>query len=194
MWRRLTAITPVTVPIYWYSVIGERGALGTAKWGFTPVANTRSDGRNRKKSEDVSMRVKSRAIVYVIGFALLFATTSMSAQSTTATLQGTVIDQTGAVVPNAEIKITNTATNLIRTTKTDSTGSYLVPALPIGTYNIEVTASGLGKQIVTGLVLDVGRTVSQNLTLKPAAVQETISITGEAPVVESTTMTVGQVV
>jgi hypothetical protein len=139
------------------------------------------------------MRVKSRAIVYLIGIALILATTTMVGQSTTATLQGAVVDQTGAVIPSADVKVTNTATNLTRTTKTDSTGNYVVPALPIGSYNIEVTANGLGKQIANGLVLDVGRTVTQNFTLKPAAATETVTITSEAPVVESTTMTVGQV-
>ena len=140
------------------------------------------------------MRVTLRAILFCLVLTLAFAATTSFAQSTTATLQGTVTDQTGAVVPNADVKIVNPATNLVRSTKTDSTGNYLVPALPIGTYSIEVNASGLGRQVVTGLVLEVGRTVARNFTLKPAAVQETVSITGEAPVVESTTMTVGQVV
>ena len=140
------------------------------------------------------MRVVFCAKLFFLLFVLTFATSALLAQSTTATLQGTVVDQTGAVVPNANLKVINPATNLTRTTKTDSTGNYLVPALPIGSYNVEVQASGLGKQVVTGLVLEVGRTVARNFTLTPATVEETVSITGEAPVVESTTMTVGQVV
>ena len=140
------------------------------------------------------MRVSLRAFLFCLLLVLSFATAASFAQSTTATLQGTVTDQTGAVIPNAEVKATNPATNITRVTKTDSTGNYLLPALPIGTYNVEVQAAGLGRQVVTGLVLEVGRTVAQNFQLKPAAVQETVSISGEAPVVESTTMTVGQVV
>ena len=133
--------------------------------------------------------LKSAAMI-----ALLLAATMLLAQSTTTTVQGTVTDNTGAVVPNAEVKAVNTATNLTRVTKTDATGNYFLPALPAGSYSLEVTAPGMGKQLVRGLVLDVGRTVAQNFALKPAAVAETIEITGAAPVVESTTMTMGEVV
>ncbi len=138
------------------------------------------------------MRASFRVVVSIVAVALMFAT-PLVAQSTTATLQGTVVDNSGAVVPNADVKVTNSATNLTRTTKTDSTGAYLIPALPVGSYTVEVTAAGMGRQVASGLVLEVGRTVSQNFTLKPAAVAETVNITTEAPVLETTTMTVGQV-
>lgn len=126
---------------------------------------------------------------------LLLLTANIAlAQSTTAALLGTVTDQSGAVVTNAHVTAINQGTNLARATKTDSTGNYQIPALPIGTYRVEVQATGLGRNVVTGLTLEVGRTVVQNFTLKPASVEEIISITAEPPVVESTTMTVGKVV
>jgi hypothetical protein len=123
----------------------------------------------------------------------LLAATAAWAQST-ATLQGTVTDQTGAVVPNAQVKATNQATNLERTTTSDSSGNYLIPALPPGVYRVEARAPGLQVQTVSGLVLDVSRTVARNFSLKPATLEQAVTITGEAPVVESSTMTVGQVV
>ena len=88
------------------------------------------------------MRVTLRAI---LGICLVLSISSTVAwsQSTTATVQGTVMDSTGAVVPNADVKVTNTATGLTRTTKTVSAGSYLISALPIGSYNIEVQSSGM---------------------------------------------------
>lgn len=129
-----------------------------------------------------------------VAIALLLTATLVFAQSTTANLQGTVTDATGAVVPNADVRATNTATNLNRATKTDNSGNYLIPALPPGTYNVEVQAPGMGKQVLKGLVLDVGRTVAQSFSMKPASVAETIEITGAAPVIESTTMTMGEVV
>jgi Carboxypeptidase regulatory-like domain len=140
------------------------------------------------------MRVSLRAMLFCLLLALTFATPALFAQSTTATLQGTVTDQTGAVVPNAEVTATNQGTNVARTAKTGSTGDYLIPALPLGTYQVEVQASGMGRQVAKGLTLEVGRTVMRNFTLKPASVAETVEITSEAPVVESSTITVGMVV
>jgi Carboxypeptidase regulatory-like domain len=142
----------------------------------------------------MEMRVSLRAMLFCLLLALTFATPALFAQSTTATLQGTVTDQTGAVVPNATVTATNQGTNVTRTAKTGSTGDYLIPALPVGAYQVEVQASGMGRQIAKGLTLEVGRTVMRNFALKPASVAETIEITSEAPVVESTTITVGMVV
>jgi hypothetical protein len=140
-----------------------------------------------------SSRSASRFVAAVVVVFLLAATTAW-AQSTTATVQGIVTDQSGAVVPNAEVTATNQFTNVARATKTDSTGNYLIPALPTGTYRIEVQAPSLGRQMVTGLTLQVGRTVAQNFVLRPASVEQTVSISAEPPVVETTTMTVGRVV
>src|SRR5512146_1516300 len=126
--------------------------------------------------------------------ATLLTTSLLLAQSTSVTIQGTVTDQTGAVIPGAQVTAINTATNITRVTKTDSTGNYLLASLPYGKYNIVVQVNGMGKQRAVGLLVDVGRTVAQNFKLKPASVAETVEITGEPPVIESTTMTVGEVV
>src|SRR5690242_7870777 len=126
--------------------------------------------------------------------ALLLAATVALAQSTNATLQGTVTDQTGAVVPNAQVTAINQGTNLTRSIKSDESGIYSLAALPPGTYRVVVEAPGLGKQEYNGLRLDVGRTVALNVTMKPASIEQSVTITGEAPVVESSTITVGKVV
>jgi hypothetical protein len=123
---------------------------------------------------------------------LLLAATSAFGQSA-ATLTGTVADQQGAVIPNAQVVATNQDTNLRRTTTTDATGNYRIPFLPAGIYRVAVEAPGLQHQMITDVRLDVSRTVAQNFTLKPATVSEAITITGEAPAVERTTMTVGTV-
>lgn len=123
---------------------------------------------------------------------LLLAAISAFGQSA-ATLTGTVTDQQGAVIPNAQVAATNQDTNLRRTTTTDSTGNYRIPFLPAGTYRVAVEAPGLQHQLITDVRLDVSRTVAQDFSLKPATVSEAITITGEAPTVERTTMTVGTV-
>ena len=68
---------------------------------------------------------------------------------------GLVTDATGSVVPNATVKITQQETNVARTVSTDSTGTYLVPTLNVGTYTIEVTASGFKTFRRTDVVLNV---------------------------------------
>jgi hypothetical protein len=131
--------------------------------------------------------------VYLLFLLLIAFCGAALAQSTLGTIQGTVTDNSGAVVTNATVTVTNTNTNFSRSVTTDATGNYSLAQLPLGPYRIEVQSSGMGKQLVNNLVLEVGRTVNQNFSLKPAQVEQTIEITGEAPVIESTTMAVGQV-
>ncbi|MGZ4823110.1 MAG: carboxypeptidase-like regulatory domain-containing protein, partial [Terriglobales bacterium] len=82
----------------------------------------------------------------LLAVVLLVAATAF-AQST-ATLQGTVTDESGAVVPNARVTAVNQETNLQRSTVTDTTGNYLIPTLPVGTYRVEVETSGMQRQLV----------------------------------------------
>jgi hypothetical protein len=116
------------------------------------------------------------------------------AQNTTGTLQGTVTDQSGAAVPNANITIQNPATGLERTIKTDAAGIYLVPSLPLGSYVVQVTASGLQSQKATGVQIAVATATAQNFSLKVASGTETVEVTGEAPVIESTTSAVSSTI
>jgi len=108
-------------------------------------------------------------------------------------VQGQITDQTGAVVSGATISVTNTDTAVTQTTKTDASGNYQVPGLPVGTYNVDVQASGLERQIAKGLVLQVNRSTVQNFQLKVAQANEVVTVEGEVPLIESSTMTVGQV-
>ncbi len=133
----------------------------------------------------------ARRMAALLAVALL---SSLALAQSTARLQGTVSDQSGAVLPGARVKAINVGTNVERTTETDSSGFYSLPSLPIGTYRVEVEARGMGKQTITGLVLEVGRIVSQDFTVKPATLEQSVTINAEAPVVDTTTITVGQVV
>src|SRR5438105_8439090 len=105
---------------------------------------------------------------------LLF-TTAVFAQST-ATLQGTVVDATGASVPNATVSVRNQNTGEERTTQSDAAGAYVVASLPVGTYRIEAKAPGMQTTVANDLVLEVGASVRQDFNLKVAATSETIEI------------------
>src|SRR5262245_39675265 len=124
---------------------------------------------------------------------LLFFSISALAQST-ATLQGTVTDQSGAVVTSARVIVRNQATGLERTVQTDNSGNYQVAALPVGTYRMEIQGQGFTPQVVTDLTLEVSRIVVQNFQLKVGDVAQQVSVTADSQTVETTTMTVGQVI
>src|SRR5664280_1237153 len=70
---------------------------------------------------------------------------------TTATLLGSAVDATGAVIPGTRITVRNTGTNAVRETTTDGNGNYIVPQLPIGTYSATATVQGFETKVVTDL-------------------------------------------
>jgi hypothetical protein len=123
---------------------------------------------------------------------LVFAASAFS--QTTAKILGTVSDQSGAAVVGATVTIKSTASSIERTTQTNSTGAYEVPALPPGTYNVQVQMAGFETQLAKGLQLEVSNNAVQNFGLKVANTTEVVTVEGTAPVIEATTMTVGQTI
>src|SRR5258708_5234412 len=107
------------------------------------------------------------AFVCALAVCLLFISAGY-AQST-ATIQGTVLDATGASVPGATVTVRNQNTGEERITQTDAVGGYVVPSLPVGTYRVEVKAPGLQTTVASNLELEVGALVRQAFTLQVAA-------------------------
>ncbi len=129
-------------------------------------------------------------------FALFFSVScglTVFGQSTT-TLQGTVSDPQGAVMPNARVLLKNQTTGLERTTQTDSEGNYQVASLPPGLYRVEVQASGFQTQVLNNLNLEVARTITQNFQLVVGGIEQQVSIVSDAPVIENSTTSVGTVI
>ena len=130
-------------------------------------------------------------ILIVVGLAL--AASTARAQST-ASLQGTVADSSGAVVPNAKVVVRETSTGVTRTVTTGASGSYQIPALAPGHYDVEVSASGFASTKTQGVVLRVSSTVTTDVTLTVSNAQQTVQVNAQAPVVDETGISVGQVV
>src|SRR5271169_1745123 len=106
----------------------------------------------------------------ITGYALTLSLCSEPALAqSTAALQGTVTDSSGAVVPGAKIIVRNQGTAQERTVESDSAGVYVVPSLPVGLYRVSVTASGMQSVAVTNVLLEVGQTVGQNFSLRVAS-------------------------
>src|SRR5215813_8399307 len=99
----------------------------------------------------------------------------------------------GSVVPGAKVIARNQATSVERTTQTDGDGNYQMSALPVGTYTIEVQAQGFKTELVQNFAVEVGRTISRNFQLRVSTISKNITVTTEAPVIESATTSVGTV-
>ncbi len=125
--------------------------------------------------------------------AALLATSSALAQST-ATLQGTVTDSKGAVLPNATVVVRNRNTSTERTTQTDSDGNYQVAALPVGVYTVEVRVEGFKTQVADQVRLEVAKTAVQNFQMDVGAISEQVLVSSDVPVIETATTSVGTVI
>src|SRR5258706_11849363 len=110
------------------------------------------------------------AIVCLTG-ANLFAQATASA-----TLQGTVMDKSQAVIPNAEVKITNKETGLVRSATTGGTGNYRFELLPPGIYEVRVSVKGFATAAYEKVELAVGRTTTVDASLSPSQQAEVVTV------------------
>jgi outer membrane receptor protein involved in Fe transport len=115
------------------------------------------------------------------------------AQETTARISGQVADQNGAIVNKAEITLTNVATREERKAESDDNGYYSLPLIPPGVYDLSVRVQGFKEYLSKGLELSVNDRKTINITLEPGSISESILVTGETPLIQ-TTPTVGDVV
>ena len=123
----------------------------------------------------------------------LLLSSPVLAQST-ATIQGTVTDSKGAVIPNATVTAKNKNTSFERNAQTDSDGNYQIAALPVGNYTIEVKVQGFKTQIVDQVTVEVAKTIIQNFQLDVGAVSEQVLVLSDLPVIETATTSVGTVI
>ena len=115
------------------------------------------------------------------------------AQTDTARLYGTISDPTGAVVPNATITLTEAATGRVVTAQTSDTGSYVLNALPIGKYHLEVKKDGF-KTATSDFALQVSQVQEVSLKLETGSAATTVEVTDDVPVVDTATSSAGEVI
>src|SRR5215831_20833334 len=114
---------------------------------------------SRKFSKEVSLMTPRRVITFLLLCATAFA------QDFRATLTGTVTDPSGAAVPNATVKATNTGTNAVKEVKTTSDGVYTIPYLEPGVYDVEVTATGFQVLRHAAITLQVAQKLNLPMVL-----------------------------
>src|SRR5947209_10243859 len=126
---------------------------------------------------------------------LAFAgTIYLAAQTTTAELSGTVTDPTGAAVAKVKVTATNTGTGLVHDAVTDDSGGYLITQLPPGAYTLSAEATGFRKTVQSNLTLEVSQRAKVDLTLQLGQVSETVEVAAAAPLLESQSSALGNVV
>jgi len=117
----------------------------------------------------------------------------VSAQST-ASIEGQVFDQNGAAIPHVKIVARSPAIGVERTVLSDDAGRYLLAALPVGDYTIEVSAAGFKKQVVETLRIEVARKITQDFQLEIGDVSEQVTVSSVNDGIERSTTSVGQVI
>jgi hypothetical protein len=115
------------------------------------------------------------------------------AQSTGGRILGRVADNTGAVLGGVKVTLVNEATGVTTDTQTNSAGDYGFPQVAVGSYRLEFDQTGFKKSIQRGVALDLNQVLTINAILQVGATQETVEVTSEAPLVDTTSTQLGAV-
>lgn len=126
--------------------------------------------------------------VSLMAFALALALAAgalAQSQATTGVIEGTVTAENGEAVEGAEVTFINTGTNFVKSAATDASGRFRGVLLPLGPYRVTVVKDGFSTLVREGLDLAVGQTIRLDLTLQLPTVGESITVSGAAPVIET---------
>ena len=128
-------------------------------------------------------RILGWGFFLALGLILLFTQTAALAQTASGSIDGTVVDKTGAVVPNAKVVLQNEATTTTREMATTGSGIFNFPAVQPGTYTVTVTSTGMATYERKGIVVTQGTPVGLGLiTLQLASTQQQIEVVGASEV------------
>jgi Carboxypeptidase regulatory-like domain/TonB dependent receptor-like, beta-barrel len=168
-------------------------ALSRARWTILRRTSEPQPGAS------VGLRtIQTTASWLVLIFYFLVSGTPITALAQvslgTGSIEGTVEDASGAVMPNAKITVTNIATQESRGASSDPSGRYYVLSLPVGTYEVKAEASGFRTAIRQNVVLVIGRTAVVNFEMKVGEITETVTVSAAPPLIESSNATIGEVV
>src|SRR5258707_180401 len=143
--------------------------------------------------EDADTRSHKLLLSIVICIVVLMLSPAIRGQAT-GNFSGNVTDKAGSSIPGAAVIATSQATGLVRDTKADASGRYLIPLLPVGTYTVHVDASGFQSAESKDLRVQVDEARELDFSLVPATVVTTVAVSGEAGAVESANPSLGQVI
>jgi hypothetical protein len=133
-----------------------------------------------EKEEIMVIRTVRLIALLALGTGLVFA------QGSTATITGTVKDVSGAVLQGAMVTVKHLDTGLTRTDEADNSGSFSIPSLPVGAYEVTVQKEGFRREVRRGLELVVAQEAVVNLILQVGSLEQQVTVTEQAPLVNTT--------
>jgi hypothetical protein len=133
-------------------------------------------------------------MVIALTLLALAATAAAQSQAINGSIEGTVKDNTGAILPGVTVTVTNTDTGAQRVVITNEEGAYRAPLLPLGTYQISAELQGFKKFEQRGVTLSAGQVAVINVTLSVGNVAETVTVTGESPVAQPGKIDLGRTI
>ena len=116
------------------------------------------------------------------------------AQTVRGTLSGTITDSSGAVIANATVQAKNEKTGDISTVVSTGAGAYRFPELPLGTYDVTVSAAGFQNSVSTGILVQLQQVTTLNVTLQPGAAAQTVTVNANAPTLQTESSDIGGIV
>jgi hypothetical protein len=146
--------------------------------------------RSRLRSRSQPFGQSSR----LLGSLLLWAAAGIAYSAPTSSVTGMVVDPSGRAVPGAKVVARNTATLVERFVLTNSEGIFEIPALPAGTYRLEVSAPGFRLTTVEALTVDVARILVQDVRLEVGDVSQEVTVKPQAGLIDRATTSVGHVI
>jgi hypothetical protein len=171
---------------------GRTCANNTGRIRFKTANIARQRVSHRLKSvtkcRDRSMALPAFALIVVLSVA------SPAGAQSSAALQGQVFDAAGVVLPGAIIRLHNDETGFDRSTDSDAEGRYHLGAIPAGSYEVTTSFPGFKSVVIAALTFEVGRTVVRDIRLEVGDISQSVTVTGEVPLVDRATTSVGHVV
>ena len=128
---------------------------------------------------------RSFFIVVLAACALVAPVAPAFAQSATATIEGTIVDQSGALLPGVTVTITEVDTGTQRVATTDASGVFSAPLLPVGVYSLTAELAGFQTQKQPEMKVTIGQTITLRLEMGVNAVAESITVSGVTPIIET---------
>ncbi len=122
---------------------------------------------------------------------IMLLVTAAHGQTITGTIQGTVRDPSGAVLPGVTIRVKNIDTNQARETLSNESGTYFIPLLPVGHYEVSAELPGFKADVKTGIELQVDQRLNFGFTLQVGQMSEKLTVSEAAPLVQADSATVG---
>jgi hypothetical protein len=140
------------------------------------------------------LNARPRRVLALWAFLLVLWPAVAHAQSGAASITGLIVDASGAALPGVTVTATNQATNVPSVAVSNNTGSYTITSVPVGSYVVKAELTGFRTATTPAFTLEARQIARLDLKMAVGAIEETIEVTGAAPILQTETATVGEVI